>query len=79
MEAANNPGRKKTLFDAYVSIIRSPQGIQQLQDLWSEKLLVNNSSQNFNMPKCGTANSKFKLFLLHNCICVYWGIIPELL
>ncbi len=37
---ADSPGRKKTLFDTYVSIARSPKGIQQLQDLWAEKLTI---------------------------------------
>ncbi len=40
MQQAENAGRKKTLFDAYVSIARSPKGIQQLQALWSEKLTI---------------------------------------
>ncbi|MFK7980687.1 MAG: M1 family metallopeptidase [Saprospiraceae bacterium] len=40
MQQADNSGRKKTLFDAYASITRSPKGIQQLQDLWSEKLTI---------------------------------------
>jgi len=40
IQAADNSGRKKTLYDAYVSIVRSPKGIQQLQDLWAEKLII---------------------------------------
>ena len=40
LQEAENPGRKKTLFDTYVNITRSPKGTQQLQDLWSEKLHI---------------------------------------
>ncbi len=40
MQKAENAGRKKTLFDTYVSIARSPKGVEQLQDLWSEKLTI---------------------------------------
>jgi len=40
IQQADNTGRKKTLFDAYISIVRSPKGIQQLQDLWAEKLVI---------------------------------------
>ena len=40
IQQADNAGKKKTLFDAYVSITRSPKGIQQLQDLWAQKLTI---------------------------------------
>ena len=40
LQQAENPGRKKTLFDAYVNINRSPDGMQRLQDLWSGKIVV---------------------------------------
>ncbi|MEM1120603.1 MAG: M1 family aminopeptidase [Bacteroidota bacterium] len=39
-QKADNAGRKKTLFDTYVAITRSSAGIQRLQDLWSEKLVM---------------------------------------
>jgi len=42
IQKAANAGRKKTLFDAYVSVTRSPKGIQQLKDLWSEELTIKN-------------------------------------
>ncbi len=37
---ADNPGRKKTLFDTYIGMARSSKGIQQLQDLWAEDLTI---------------------------------------
>ncbi len=40
IQEADNSGRKKTLFDTYIGIARSPKGIQQLQDLWAEKLMI---------------------------------------
>ena len=40
LQKAENAGRKKTLFDTYVGITRSPKGIQQLKALWEEKLTI---------------------------------------
>jgi aminopeptidase N len=40
LQQSNSSGRKKTLFDAYVNITRSPAGIKRLRDIWDKKLVI---------------------------------------
>ena len=42
MLEAENPGRKKTLFDTYIAIARSEKGTQNLTDLWNQEIQIPN-------------------------------------
>jgi len=40
IQTADNPGRKKTLFDTYIAIVKSENGTKRLKALWEEKLII---------------------------------------